>query len=202
MNKERTMKKRGASINRTTGETKISLTLTLDGEGRVEINTGYGMADHMLTLLTFWAGFDLEAQCAGDLYVDAHHTVEDFCLCFGQALLKALGDGKGIARAGFAKVPMDEALADVCVDLSRRSYLVLQGEELLPPVIAGEEKGLWREFFKSLAAGAQMNLHVSLLYGKNGHHLLEAACKALGLALRQAVTINRSMILSTKGSLN
>jgi imidazoleglycerol-phosphate dehydratase len=196
------MKQRCAGIKRNTKETSISLTLALDGEGKVEINTGYGMADHMLTLICFWAGFDLEAQCSGDLYIDAHHTVEDFCLCFGQALKEALGEGHGIARAGFARVPMDEALADVCVDLSGRSYLVLQGEELLPPVIAGEERALWREFFKSLAAGARMNLHVSLLYGKNGHHLLESACKSLGLALRQAVTVNRNLVLSTKGSLN
>jgi imidazoleglycerol-phosphate dehydratase len=160
------------------------------------------MADHLLNLLCFWAGCNRESQCSGDLYIDAHHTVEDFCLCFGQALREALGDSKGIARTGFAKVPMDEALADVCVDLSGRSYMVLQGEELLPPVIAGEEKALWREFFKSIAAGAQMNLHISLLYGKNGHHMLESACKGLGLALRQAITVSSDIVLSTKGSLD
>jgi imidazoleglycerol-phosphate dehydratase len=97
---------------------------------------------------------------------------------------------------------MDEALAEVCVDLSGRSYLVFRGAELLPPIMAGEERDLWREFFKSLAAGAAMNLHVSLLYGQNGHHLLESTCKGLGLALRQAVTINRTTLLSSKGKLD
>ncbi|MDR2891815.1 MAG: imidazoleglycerol-phosphate dehydratase HisB [Deltaproteobacteria bacterium] len=197
-----TKKSRIAKIVRNTNETRISLELNLDGSGKVEVETGFGMADHMLTLMAFWAGFDLKAQCGGDLQVDAHHTVEDVCLCLGQALLEALGDRQGIARTGAAKVPMDEALADVCIDLSGRNYLVYNGEELLPPVMAGEERALWREFFKSLAAGARMNLHISLLYGINGHHLLESACKGLGLALRQAVAINRQNLLSTKGSLD
>jgi imidazoleglycerol-phosphate dehydratase len=134
--------------------------------------------------------------------VDAHHTVEDVALCLGQALSEALGDRKGIARVGAAKVPMDEALTDVCVDLSGRSYLVFNGAELLPPTLAGEERDLWREFFKSLAAGARMNLHITLLYGRNGHHLLESACKGLGLALRAAVARTRNTLLSTKGSID
>jgi imidazoleglycerol-phosphate dehydratase len=136
------------------------------------------------------------------LHVDAHHTVEDVALCFGQALDRALGDRKGIARTGTGRVPMDEALADVCVDLSGRSFLVFRGQELLPPVIAGEENDLWRECFKSLAGGAKMNLHLTLEYGANGHHLLESAFKGLGLALRAAVTRSRDTILSTKGSLD
>jgi imidazoleglycerol-phosphate dehydratase len=156
----------------------------------------------MLTLTAFWAGFDLTLHCKGDLEVDAHHSVEDAALCLGQALLEALGDRASINRVGAAKVPMDEALADVCVDLSGRAYLVFNGEDLLPPFLAGEERALWREYFKSLAAGARMNLHITLLYGKNGHHLLESACKGLGLALRDAVTRTRDMILSTKGSLD
>ena len=196
------MQARSAAISRTTKETAITLSLTLDGTGAVDVRTGYGFADHMLTLMAFWAGFDLTLECRGDLDVDAHHTVEDVALCLGQALLEALGDRSGIARVGAAKVPMDEALADVCVDLSGRSYLVFNGQELLPPVMAGEERDLWREFFKSLAAGARMNLHISLLYGQNGHHLLESACKGLGLALRNAVARTRQTILSTKGSLD
>ena len=193
---------RSASVTRETKETGINLTLCLDGSGDVRIDTGFGMADHMLGLLAFWAGFDLDLTCRGDLHIDAHHTVEDVALCLGQALDTALGDRKGIARAGHARVPMDEALADVGVDLSGRSFLVFRGRELLPPVIAGEESDLWRECFRSLAAGARMNLHLTLEYGSNGHHLLESACKGLGLALRAAVARNRGGILSTKGRLD
>ncbi len=193
---------RTANIARTTSETDISLSLRLDGTGAVTVHTGFGMADHMLTLMAFWAGFDLALECKGDLDVDAHHTVEDVAICLGQAIDAALGDRKGIARTGFARVPMDEALADVCIDLSGRPYLVLHGQEILPPVIAGEERDLWREFFKSLANGAKMNLHIAFAYGQNGHHLLESACKGLGLALRNAVLRNRATILSTKGSLD
>ncbi|MDL2271460.1 imidazoleglycerol-phosphate dehydratase HisB [Desulfovibrio sp. OttesenSCG-928-I05] len=196
------MPPRTASVTRKTSETSIALTLTLEGSGCVDVQTGFGMADHMLTLMAFWAGFDLTLACTGDTHVDAHHTVEDCGLCLGEALREALGDRKGIARVGNARVPMDEALTDVSLDLSGRSYLVFRGGELLPPVIAGEEKDLWREFFKSLAAGARMNLHISLLYGENGHHLLESACKGLGLALRDAVAATRQTILSTKGSLD
>lgn len=193
---------RQARIQRTTSETDITLTLTLDGSGDVSVKTGYGFADHMITLLAFWAGFDLHVECRGDLDVDAHHTVEDVALCFGQALLEALGDRKGIKRVGNAKVPMDESLADVAVDLSGRPFLVFRGEELLPATVAGEERALWHEFFKSLAAGARMNLHIALVYGTNGHHLLESACKGLGLALRSAVTLSGSTVLSTKGRLD
>ncbi|MCC8194508.1 MAG: imidazoleglycerol-phosphate dehydratase, partial [Deltaproteobacteria bacterium] len=157
---------------------------------------------HMLTLLAFWAGFDLTLECRGDLDVDAHHTVEDVALCLGQALLEALGERKGIARVGNAKVPMDESMADVAVDLSGRPFLVLRGDDLLPGTIAGEERALWHEFFKSFASGARMNLHVSFLYGSNGHHLLESACKGLGLALRSAVSLSGTSILSTKGRLD
>ena len=196
------MTPRCAHVECTTTETALSLDLNLDGSGLVSVSTGYGLGDHMLTLMAFWAGFDLTLNCKGDLHVDAHHTLEDTALCLGQALLEALGDRKGINRVGWAKVPMDEAMADVAIDLSGRTYLVFQGEELLPPTIAGEERALWREFFKSLAAGARMNLHISMLYGSNGHHLLESACKGLGLALRSAVTRTRTTILSTKGSLD
>lgn len=196
------MTSRQASVQRKTAETDISLTLSLDGNSRVTVKTGYGFADHMLTLLAFWAGFDLSLECEGDLAVDAHHTVEDVALCLGQALLSALGDRQGIARVGTGKVPMDESLADVAVDLSGRPYLVFRGEELLPQSIAGEERGLWNEFFKSFASGARMNLHISFLYGTNGHHLLESACKGLGLALRAAVAVSGATIRSTKGRLD
>lgn len=197
-----TSAERKGSIERSTTETSVTLMLTLEGEGRVRVSTGFGMLDHMLTLTAFWAGFDLDITCSGDLHVDAHHTAEDVALCLGQALASALGDRKGIARVGFARVPMDEALADVTLDISGRPWLEWRGGELLPPVMAGEESDLWREFHKAFASAARMNLHISFLYGKNGHHLLESASKGLGLALRQAVRRDRQTVLSTKGSLD
>ena len=196
------MADRTARITRATSETDIDLSLNLDGTGKVSVSTGFGLADHMLDLTAFWAGFDLSLTCRGDSHIDAHHSLEDSALVLGQALLTALGERKGIARVGWARVPMDEALAEVTLDLSGRPYLVYQGAELLPPVMAGEERDLWREFFKSLAAGARMNLHITYQYGLNGHHLLESACKGLGLALRQAVSTTRDHVLSTKGSLD
>lgn len=196
------MKARTAKVKRVTKETSITLSVSIDGKGDIDVNTGYGMADHLLTLIGFWAGFDLKVNCTGDLHIDAHHTVEDVAMCLGQALLDALGDRKGIRRVGFAKVPMDEALADVALDLSGRNYIVYNGGELLPPVMAGEESDLWREFFKSFAAGARINLHINYLYGKNGHHLLESAGKGLGLALRDAVRVEHEGASSTKGSLD
>lgn len=196
------MKARNASVKRSTKETNITLVVNLDGKNKVYVNTGYGMADHLLTMIGFWAGFDLKINCTGDLDIDAHHTVEDVALCLGQAILEALGDRKGIRRVGSARVPMDEAMAEVAVDLSGRNYLVYNNDELMPPVFAGEERDLWREFFKSLAAGAHMNLHISYLYGKNGHHLLESAGKGLGLALKEAVHVENDGVTSTKGSLD
>ena len=192
---------RTAEVTRTTKETDVSIALNLDGEGRVEVSTGMGFADHMLTLLAFWAGFDLTATCKGDLEVDAHHSLEDVGLCLGQALAEALGDKAGVNLVAQAVVPMDEALAEVVVDLSGRAYLVY-ADACLPELVAGEEADVWREFFKSLAFRAGMNLHIHYRYGQNGHHLLEAACKALGLALRHAVRRERGGVTSTKGSLD
>ena len=191
---------RKATVSRSTKETDIRLELVLDGQGTAQVNTGVGFADHMLTLLAFWAGFDLTVTCKGDLHIDAHHTLEDVGLCLGQALAEALGAKQGISRVGFARFPLDEALSEAVVDLSGRPYLVYE-DAILPDVVAGEEKDVWREFFKSLANKSQMNLHVRMLYGKNGHHLLESAFKALGMALRQAVSLQRTGVPSTKGSL-
>ncbi|WP_243547147.1 imidazoleglycerol-phosphate dehydratase HisB [Pseudodesulfovibrio tunisiensis] len=195
------MTKRASAVERATKETSIRLRLSLDGEGSATISTGVGFADHMLTLMAFWGGFDLEVECRGDLEIDSHHTLEDLGLCLGQAFSEALGDRKGIVRTAFTKVPMDEALAEVVVDLSGRPYLVYD-DELLPAIIAGDEKDVWREFFKSVAFRAGMNLHIKYEYGRNGHHLLEAAFKALGIALGQAVRIGRKGVSSTKGSLD
>ncbi|NLW82058.1 MAG: imidazoleglycerol-phosphate dehydratase HisB [Desulfovibrionales bacterium] len=189
------------TMERETRETRISVRINLDGAGTTDIRTGFGFADHMLDLMGHWAGFDLRVTCAGDMHIDAHHSLEDVGLCLGSALVAALGDRRGIARVGSARVPMDEALTEVCLDLSGRPYLVYE-ESLLPPVIAGQEKDLWREFLKSLAVKGGMNLHVRMLYGQNGHHLLESVFKGLGLALRQAVRIEREDVLSTKGGLD
>ena len=193
---------REAAQERHSAETRISLRLNLDGEGKTRIQTGFGLLDHMLTLAMFWAGMDLQLSCQGDLNVDAHHSVEDVGLTLGRALLQALGDRAGIARVGYGRVPMDEALSEVTVDLSGRPWLEWRGDELLPPGIKAEEKDLWREFYKALASSARCNLHIAFLYGKNGHHLLESAAKGLGLALRQAVQRQGTTIRSTKGGLD
>lgn len=193
---------RRATLSRSTGETSVKVELTLDGTGQTLVSTGFGMLDHMMTLMAFWARFDLRLTCSGDMHVDAHHTTEDVALCLGRTLREALADRKGIARVGWARVPMDEALADVTVDLSGRPWLEFRGDDLLPPVMAGEEKDVWREFYKALASAAQCNLHISFQYGKNGHHLLESAAKGLGLALAQAVRRSDDRMPSTKGSLD
>ena len=193
---------RTGHVARTTAETDIDLTLSLAGSGNIAVHTGFGLLDHMLTLTAFWAGFDLSLTCKGDLHIDAHHSAEDIALCLGQAFAQAVGDRKGIARVGFARVPMDEALAEVTLDISGRPWLEWRGDELLPPVLAGEERDLWREFYKSFAAAARMNVHVAFLYGRNGHHLLESAAKGLGLALAQAVLLTGNVVRSTKGSLD
>lgn len=193
---------RSATVQRHSTETQIDIYLALEGKGDIQVSTGIGMLDHLLTLTAFWAGFDLRIACKGDLHIDAHHSAEDVGLCLGQALAQALGDRKGIARVGQGRVPMDEALADVIVDISGRPWLEWRGGELLPPVMAGEERDLWREHYKAFASSARCNLHVSFHYGKNGHHLLESAAKGLGLALAQAVTLHGRNIRSTKGGLD
>ncbi len=193
---------RVASIARNTKETEISVQLNLDGQGKVHVETGLGMLDHLLTLMAFWANFDVDIRCKGDLHIDGHHTAEDVALCLGQAILDALGDRKGIARVGYGRVPMDEALADVTLDISGRPWLEWRGDTLLPPMIGGEEADLWREHYKALATALRCNLHVNFHYGKNGHHLLESVAKGLGLALADAVRIQGQMVRSTKGGLD
>lgn len=196
------MSERRKKAARESSETSISLDLALDGSGRCSIETGFGLLDHMLTLCMFWAGMDLALSCRGDLHIDAHHSVEDVGLVLGMALRDCLGDGSGIARVGYGRVPMDEALCEVSVDLSGRPWLVWRGDELLPPMLGGEEKDVWREFYKSIANGARCNLHVEFRYGRNGHHLLESAAKGLGVALSQAVSPHGKSIRSTKGGLD
>lgn len=193
---------RSAATSRETRETRISASLNLDGSGKNNISTGFGMLDHMLDLLAFWGNFDLDITCSGDLHIDAHHLVEDTGLVLGAAFRGALQGGAGIARTGLACVPMDESLTRVCVDISGRPWLAWRGDELLPPVIAREEKDIWREFYKSFVANARLNLHIEFLYGQNGHHLLESVAKGTGSSLRQAVCRSGMQIRSTKGGID
>ena len=193
---------RTVEAERITNETEIRLKLSVDGQGAYSVDTGCGFLNHMLELFARHGGFNLELSCRGDVEVDDHHTVEDVGIALGQAFAKALGDKRGITRYGNMLLPMDEALAEATVDLSGRPWLEWRGGELLPPVLAGEEKDLWREFYKAFASSARCNLHVDMRYGKNGHHLLESAAKGLGLALAQAVRRHGTTIRSTKGSLD
>ncbi len=193
---------RKSTVKRTTKETDINISLCLEGKGNITVHTGFGLLDHMLTLTAFWAGFDLELTCNGDTHIDAHHSAEDVGLCLGQALAKALGERKGILRVGYGRVPMDEALADVTIDISGRPWLEWRGDDLLPPLLGGEERDLWREHYKAFVSAARLNMHVNFLYGKNGHHLLESVAKGLGLALAAAVRVDGHNVRSTKGGLD
>jgi len=194
--------KRGATIERQTKETKIELTLGLDGDGSAEINTGVGFLDHMLDLLARHGRLDLKVAANGDLETGAHHTTEDVGIVLGQALDQALGDRKQIRRYGSAYVPMDESLAHCALDLSGRPFLVFLAD--LPVTsIAGFDTELAEEFFRALANNAKMNLHIRVLYGTNAHHMIEASFKALARALREAVSIDpeETGVPSTKGVL-
>lgn len=193
---------RSATYTRSTTETSIEASLSLEGTGAISVNTGFGLLDHMLHLFAFWAQFDLTINAKGDMHIDAHHTAEDVGLCLGELFYKSLGDRHGIARVGYARVPMDEAMADVAVDFSGRPWLEWHGEELLPPILGGQERDIWREFHKALCQTARCNLHIRFLYGKNGHHLLESAAKGMGLAFAQAVCLSGTLARSTKGSLD
>ncbi|WP_456325401.1 imidazoleglycerol-phosphate dehydratase HisB [Desulfonauticus submarinus] len=193
---------RSAKVKRKTKETSIELFLNIDGSGKATIDTQLGYLNHMLELLTFWAKFDLELKARGDLEVDSHHTIEDIGICLGQALCKGWGERIGIVRIADVKVPMDEALVEVVVDISGRPYFVAKGYENIPPIVFGEEKDVFREFFKSLSFSGKFNLHILWKYGTNGHHLLEASFKALGLALQHALQVKYSIQNSTKGVLD
>jgi imidazoleglycerol phosphate dehydratase HisB len=195
------MSGRRASITRKTLETSIALELMLDGEGRAEVKTGIGFLDHMLVALAKHARFDLSLTCEGDLQVDDHHSAEDTALALGQALDKALGERRGIARFGFAYAPLDEALARAVVDLSGRPAAVTE-LGLEREALGGLSCENVPHFFASLATTGRMALHVDVLRGVNDHHRVEAAFKALALALCQAVRIEGpDAVPSTKGVL-
>jgi imidazoleglycerol-phosphate dehydratase len=195
---------RTAEITRTTGETDVKLTLGLDGTGAGSRNSGVGFLDHMLDLLARHGRLDLEVQVTGDLQTGAHHTVEDTGIVFGQALDKALGDRRGIARYGHAIVPMDESRALCAIDLSGRPFAAVSGFERLPAGdIAGFEHELAEEFFRAIASAARLTLHLELQAGTNAHHMIEACFKAFARALRVAVAVDPSEtgVPSTKGTL-
>lgn len=193
---------RTATIHRTTKETDVLVELNIDGAGKADISTGVGFYDHMLHHVAHHGLFDLTIKATGDLHIDEHHTAEDVAIALGQALDKALGDRAGIARMADAWVTMDEALAQVIVDLSGRPYAVFAGTWDTPR-IGGLGTSLIPHIFESIATHARMNLHARVLYGRDDHHKAEALFKALGRALDVATSIDprRSGVPSTKGVL-
>ena len=191
---------RTATLERITNETKISVTINLDGTGKSQIYTGIGFFDHMLTLFAKHACFDLEVKTEGDLFVDGHHSVEDTGIVIGEAIRKALGDKAGITRYGNFLLPMDETLVLCAVDLCGRPYL---GFDLTftAPVIGGLDTQLVREFFYALSYSIGASIHLKQMSGVNDHHISEAAFKGFGRTLRQAVGYDsrEKGIPSTKG---
>ena len=175
---------RTARITRKTKETDIALSLALDGAGAASIESGNGFFDHMLTLFAKHGLFDLDVTCKGDLKVDFHHSAEDIGICLGQAFREALAQRPGVRRFGSARVPMDEALAEVTVDLSNRPFLHLEVD--LPPGSAGLDPQLLKEFWRAVSVHGGMTLHITVPYGENTHHILEAVFKAAARALDMA----------------
>lgn len=191
-----------AQFDRMTNETNITMEVNLDGEGIYNIDTGIGFFDHMLSLASKHGIIDLNIKAEGDLYVDAHHTVEDVGITIGKCIEKALGDKKGIKRYGTSFLPMDETLAMVSMDISGRPYLVFDAQ-FNSEKVGDMDTELVEEFFRAVAFNAGITLHTKVLYGKNSHHMVEALFKAFGRALREAVTKDERIkgVMSTKGSL-
>jgi imidazoleglycerol-phosphate dehydratase len=194
--------KRTAKIERNTKETRIKATLNLDGSGKQHVETGIGFFDHMLTLTCVHGLFDLKLSATGDIEVDYHHTVEDVGLVLGEAINKCLGDRKGITRYGHAVIPMDDSLATVTVDLSNRPYLVFRLPDDMPKQ-NGFDASLAKEFFRAVAQRGGMNLHITVAYGDNWHHMIEAVFKGLGRAIRNAIALDERVtdVPSSKGTL-
>jgi imidazoleglycerol-phosphate dehydratase len=194
--------RRGA-VDRQTKETKIAVSLDLDGSGASRISTGIGFFDHMLESLSKHSGIDLTVEAQGDLHVDMHHTVEDVGIAIGLALKEAWGDLKGVRRFGTAYIPMDETLSRCAVDLSNRPYLIWR-VKLERPKLGDMDTELFKEWFHALAMNSGACLHVENLYGENTHHIVESCYKAVARALRQAVEIDPragGVAPSTKGVL-
>lgn len=191
---------RKASVTRKTGETDIALSVNLDNGDIVEINTGIGFFDHMLTAFAVHAGIGLTVCCKGDLDVDCHHTIEDVGIVLGQAFLEAIGDRAGISRYGSFLLPMDEALALCAIDIGGRAFSVFDAE-FSSPMIGDFDTQMFEEFWRAFAVNGKVTLHIRLLYGKNDHHKAEAIFKAAGHAVKEAIAVSGEGILSTKGCL-
>jgi imidazoleglycerol-phosphate dehydratase len=194
---------RTATFNRETTETQIRGALSIDGSGRYDVRTGIRFFDHMLELFTRHGGFDLTLKATGDLDIDQHHTVEDVGIVLGESLLKALGDRKGINRAGYFVMPMDETLAVVAVDLSGRPDAVVD-LKVKVRMVGDLQSELVHDFFDGFAMGARANVHAKVLYGRSSHHHIEAVFKAFARALRVACAKDKrlaKMLPSTKGLL-
>ena len=194
---------RAASINRTTKETTVSVSLDLDGTGRSTIDTPVGFLSHMLEVIARHGQVDLDVIATGDTFIDYHHTVEDTGLVLGEAFAAALGDKRGLRRFGSAYVPLDEALARVVIDFSGRPYLVFEVPIDRDMLLIHKDFpfALVEEFFKSFANKCACNIHVDLVRGRNGHHAAEAIFKAFAVALREAKTLAGTEVPSTKGVL-
>ena len=193
---------RCAEIKRKTAETQISVNLTLDGEGKCDIATGIGFLDHMLTLLAKHSFMDLTVKAKGDLEVDSHHTVEDIGIVLGEALREALGDKAGIHRYGNCFIPMDETLAQACLDFSGRPFLVFGAE--IPKIKLGNyDTEMTEEFFRAVAMHCGLTLHIRVLYGSNAHHIIEAIFKAFARAVAEAAAVDPRVkgVMSSKGVL-
>jgi len=192
-----------SEINRVTNETNVSVSLDIDGTGQSDISTGVGFLDHMLTLLSRHARFDLTIRCAGDTDVDDHHSVEDIGIALGAALGEAVGDKRGITRYGSIVLPMDEALVLCAADISGRAHLSYD-MGALPEKIGSFDTELSRDFWEAFSQNAKITIHLRRFAGQNAHHIVEAAFKAAGRALRQALSIDLDLadeIPSTKGVL-
>lgn len=197
-----TKKARRAEIERKTAETQISIKLNLDGEGTCDIATGIGFLDHMLTLLAKHSFMDLTVKAKGDLEVDSHHTVEDIGIVLGEALQEALGDKAGIHRYGNCFIPMDETLAQVCLDFSGRPFLAFGAE--IPKIQLGNyDTEMTEEFFRAVAMHCGLTLHIRVLYGSNVHHIIEAVFKAFARAVAEAAAVDPRVkgVMSSKGVL-
>ena len=191
---------REALITRTTKETDITLSINLDDGSKVSVDTGIGFFDHMLTAFAVHSGIGLEVKCKGDLNVDCHHTIEDVGIVLGQAFLEAIGDRAGIARYGNFMLPMDEALALSAIDISGRAFLVFDAA-FTAPMIGDFDTQMFEEFWRAFAMNAKVTLHIRLLSGANDHHKAEAIFKAAAHAIKRAIAVNGSEVLSTKGCL-
>jgi len=195
--------KRTATVERRSKETAITVTVDLDGTGTYAVETGVGFLDHMIEQLARHSMIDIFLKAKGDLHIDQHHTTEDSGIVLGQAVAKALGDKQGIARYGFAYLPMDETLTRVAIDVSGRPYLVWK-VDFTRSKIGEMDTELFREWFQAFAQHAGITLHVETLYGENSHHIAETCYKALARALRQAIAIDERQedrVPSTKGQL-